>query len=286
LKQETTEVQNQYSPNNWTNWFVKIMEYMLGDYQGKIKITSEYPLFSDPPRIDIVIVKLLEDFVIENTVGKFFKMHNVIEFKSPKDTLNIKSFKKVIGYSFFYMSQNNVEPKDTAISFVSVRHPKRLINYLKKTKIYEIIPSQDSGIYYIVHYSKSECPLPKMQLVVSSELLAEDVQWLEMLRDNLSVGNLEKCFELYEQAGEYREQIEEVLRGLLMANDELLEKEEFMTRMEKRFNERFTVFAEKTGMAQNWEQRYMQQGAQEVINLIKKGLSLQEIEKRFAQNVY
>jgi len=272
----------QKSPNNWTNWFVQIMKYMLGKYDGRIKITSEYPLFSDPPRIDIVIVKLLEDFVIENTVAKFFKMHNVIEFKSPKDTLNIQSFKKVIGYSFFYMSQNKVEVKDTAISFVSVRYPKRLINYLRKEKIYEIIPSQDSGIYYIIPYSKGKSPLPKMQLVVSSELEAKDVQWLEMLRDNLSAENLAKCFELYDNSEEYREQLEEVLKGLLIANEELLDKEGLMTIKEKRFKEKFAVWAEKAGMVQfleqRAEQRAMRQRAEQIArNMLDRGMDVDTI---------
>ena len=264
--------------NEWTQWFVWLLMESFKDYEGRIEFTTEYELFSKPPRIDVVIVKLLEDFVIENTVGKFFNRHNIIEFKSPKDTLNIESFKKVIGYSFFYMSQNNIEIEDTAISFVSVRYPKKMIGYLEKRNFYEIIPSQDSGIYYINPKSNLS-PLPKMQLVVSSQLSAEDVQWLELLRDNLTAKNLEKCFDLYEQTEKYREQIEEVLRGLFTANSELLRTEEIMTVAQKRFNENFAYFAERTGMAKTWEQRGIQQGVQKLLDLLEKGVSLTEAKR-------
>jgi len=184
--------------NNWTQWFIWTLQFTLDEYEEKIQFLPEYELFSKPPRIDVVIIKLLEDIVIENTVGRFFNRHNIIEFKVPKDTLNIEAFNKVIGYSFFYISQNDATVKDTAISFVSVKYPKKLISGIKKEKIYEIIPSKDSGIYYILPRSKDNAQIPKMQLVVSSQLSADDVLWLEMLRDDLTAQNLDKCLELYE----------------------------------------------------------------------------------------
>ena len=55
-----------------------------------------------------------------------------------------------------------------------------------------------------------------------------------------------------------RIRIEEILRGLLVVNNETLEKEGIMTAMEKKFNEIFARWAERTGAAQTWEQQGMQ----------------------------
>ena len=273
------------------------MKYLLADYERDLKIIREYDLFKDPPIIDVVIIKLLDDCVIKNTVGKFFNRHNIIEFKSPKDTLSVQSFKKVIGYSFFYMSQNNIEVEDTAISLVSVRYPRKLIAYLEKRNNFNIVPSEDAGIYYIIPKSGDETLLPKIQLTITSKLVAKDVEWLEKLRDNLTVKNLEECFDLYDNADKNREQLEEVLDGLMAANHELLEKEEFMTTMEKKYRKSFAVFAERSGMAQDWEQRGMligeqrgvligeqrgeQQATQRVFEYLAKGYSVEDARKKF-----
>ena len=268
--------------NNWTQWFIWTLQFTLDEYEDKIQFLPEYELFSKPPRIDVVIIKLLEDILIENTVGRFFNRHNIIEFKGPKDTLNIEAFNKVIGYSFFYISQNNISVKDTAISFVSVKYPKKLISFLKKEKIYEIIPSKDSGIYYILPISKDDSQIPKMQLVVSSELSANDVLWLEMLRDDLSAQGFNKCLELYENTEKYKEQVEEILRGLLVVNNETLEKEGIMTATEKKFNEIVARWAERTGAAQNWEQQGVKQGMQQLLKFWESGHTLEEAKKKFS----
>ena len=287
MKKETKPKKRR---NNWTQWFIWTLQFTLDEYEDKIQFLPEYELFSKPPRIDVVIIKLLEDIVIENTVGKFFNRHNIIEFKGPKDTLNIEAFNKVIGYSFFYISQNNISVKDAAISFVSVKYPKKLISFLKKEKIYEIIPSNESGIYYILPRSKDNAQTPKMQLVVSSELSAQDVLWLEMLRDDLSAQGFNKCLELYENTEKYKEQVEEILRGLLVVNNETLEKEGIMTATEKKFNEIVARWAVRTGAAQTWEQQGkqegmqqgIQQGMQQIFAFLKSGHTLEEAEKKFS----
>jgi len=160
---------------------------------------------------------------------------------------------------------------------VSVKYPKKLISGIKKEKIYEIVPSEDSGIYYILPRSKDNTQIPKMQLVVSSQLSAGDVLWLEMLRDDLTAQNLDKCLELYENTEKYKEQIEEILMGLLVVNNERLEKEGIMTAMEKKFNEIVARWAERTGAAQIWEQRERQR----IFAFLKSGHTFEEAEKKF-----
>ena len=68
-----------------------------------------------------------------------------------------------------------------------------------------------------------------------------------------------------------------MLRGLLVVNNEILEKEEIMTTMEKKFNERFARWAERTGVAQTWEQRERQR----IFAFLESGHTLEEAKKKF-----
>ncbi|MDR3013530.1 MAG: hypothetical protein LBU70_10065, partial [Chitinispirillales bacterium] len=170
----------------WTDIFAKVLTVLLRGYA--VDIYTEYELYKKPMKIDVVVIKILEDVVIQNTVMRFFKKHNIVEFKGPGDILSIGAFDKVLSYFYAYLSQKSVRFDETTVTFVSTKRPRKLLKILQGERKYKIIASEAHGIYYITTMgSRSEGYVPAMQLVVSSELSAEDAEWISAIRDDWTV---------------------------------------------------------------------------------------------------
>ncbi len=48
--------------------------------------------------MDLLIIKKPANVQIENEIGHIFKKYNVVEYKSPDDSLSIDDFYKTTGY--------------------------------------------------------------------------------------------------------------------------------------------------------------------------------------------
>lgn len=68
---------------------------------------EEYLLNKKPLQVDVIIVRKKADIRIEKAVGKIFRQHNIIEYKSPEDYLSINDFYKVYGYACIYQSNTD-----------------------------------------------------------------------------------------------------------------------------------------------------------------------------------
>ncbi|MDR2577620.1 MAG: hypothetical protein LBC70_02255, partial [Chitinispirillales bacterium] len=255
----------------------------------KVDIIPEYELYKEPMRIDVVVIKLLEDVVIDNTLMRFFRRHNIVEFKGPTDTLNIKAFDRVLAYFYAYLSQNSVVFSEAAITFVSVRRPEKLFRVLQKERGYKIIASEARGIYYIVGEGQSSTFVPAMQLAVSSELSAEDLEWVGAIRNDLTAEYGVKLVEKPEVVGEDAP-LREFMYLLYHANYNILEEVENMTVAEKKVRKYLDGWAVRSGAAERWKQEAWQEGKQEgrqegryeLLEFLRNGHSLEEAEKAFA----
>jgi hypothetical protein len=233
-------------------------------------------------RIDVVVIKLLEDVVIDNTIMRFFKKHNIVEFKSHSDTLNIKAFDKVLSYFYAYLSKNSAAFDETAITFVSVRRPEKLLGILQKERGYQIITSEDQGIYYINTEGCSTTRVPAMQLVVSSELNAEDAELIKAVRNDWTREYRDSLLESAESIDD--ELLRETIFLLCSANEHVLQEGEDMnlTAKEKRF---LRKWSEKVGLAEELKQEGWQGGrqecAQELLEYLEKGHSIREAKDMF-----
>ncbi|MDY5846880.1 MAG: hypothetical protein SPJ92_10225, partial [Bariatricus sp.] len=108
--------------------------------------------------------------------------HNVCEYKSPDDDLDIDVFFKVIAYALFYKSSgnevNSIDISDITVTFVRKRKPVKLFDDLKR---YNILFEQTSkGIYRI----KWEFPCD-VQILVTREMNPEEHIWLTSLSDHI-----------------------------------------------------------------------------------------------------
>jgi len=268
--------------NKWTQWFVKIVEFILRDY--KIEIIPEYQLYKEPMRIDIVVIKLLEDVVIKNAVMKFFRKHNVLEFKGPTDILDIEAFDRVLSYFYAYLSKNSVKFDEATITFVTVKRPEKLFEILRNERKYKIVSARSSGIYYI----KSLGSIPLMQLAVNSEL--SDSDWLmSSIRDDWTVQEGIEIVKKFEDTRD-NDLLREVMFSLWTANIDIMKEVDEMTIEERKAMKFLDDWAVKSGRAKEWEQqgaqRGMQQGIQEgmqqIFAFLKSGHTLEEAEKKFS----
>lgn len=122
----------------WHTGFVHAMRLYLMDYEDDIEFNDEFQLTRKPLIIDLTVVKKPDDLVIDNNIGRFFRKHNILEYKSLRDELNLETFYKVQAYALLYMiAPGNCEAngapineKDITISIVRAAYPRELIKDL------------------------------------------------------------------------------------------------------------------------------------------------------------
>ncbi|MDR3012419.1 MAG: hypothetical protein LBU70_04335 [Chitinispirillales bacterium] len=251
----------------WAEIFTKVITMLLRGY--KVDIYTEYELYKKPMRIDIVVINLLEDVVIENTVMRFFKKHNVVEFKGPKETLNIGAFDKVLSYFYAYLSQKSARFDETTITFVSTKHPKKLLKILREDRKYKIIASESRGIYYITIEGVPFAHAPAMQLVVSNELSAADAEWIKAVRDDWTAEYGVEVLEKVENTAD--SQLREIAHLLWLANNNnwkeggmhpVLEKRLMKLMVESGAAEKLRLEGWQGGLQEGWQEG-RQEGQQE-----------------------
>jgi hypothetical protein len=263
------------------------MKYLLRDY--KVEIIPEFQLYKEPMRIDVLIIKLLENVVIKNTVMKFFRKHNIVEFKGPSDILSIKAFDRVLSYFYAYLSQNSLDFTEAAITFVSVKRPEKLLEILKNDRKYKIVSAKAKGIYYIRERDRYSGYVPAMQLVVNSELSAQDAGWIKAIRNDWTVEDGIEIARKFENTNEDKLLIE-VMYSLYSANDEILEEVDKMTTEERKIKKFLRSWSIRSGAAEEWKREGLQEGIregrregiQEIFALWNSGYSLEEAKKKLS----
>lgn len=91
----------------WHPAFGAALRITLQDELQYLEMQEEYLLSKQPLQMDILIIKKLKDVPIRKTIGRIFRKHNIIEYKSPGDSLSINDFYKVYGYACIYQSNTN-----------------------------------------------------------------------------------------------------------------------------------------------------------------------------------
>ena len=73
----------------WHPGFVAAMNLELAKNRDDLIFVKEYNLNTKPLEIDLLVIKKDTDASIENEIGEIFKGHNILEYKSPQDHLDI-----------------------------------------------------------------------------------------------------------------------------------------------------------------------------------------------------
>ena len=135
-----------------------------------LEFLEEHQLNKEPLRVDLLIIKKVMGAVIENEIGRIFRGHNVIEYKSPDDNLTIDDFYNTLGYACIYKGHgktvHQVPAEELTVSLFRESYPHKMAAELQRSGM--AIEEQFQGIYYIFG------PLPfPVQIVATGELKPE-----------------------------------------------------------------------------------------------------------------
>ena len=181
----------------WHPAFDAALQIELGDEAKYLEFESEHMLTKKPMQID-VLVKNDKHVKIQKNIGRIFRQYNIIEYKSPKDDLNIDDFYKTYAYACIYKSDteavDRIQATELTISFVCYHYPRAMLNKLERDRGITV-ESVDDGIYYLLGDA-----IP-IQLIVVPVLSKENNYWLNNLRNDLkSGGEIRRFIELYKKS--------------------------------------------------------------------------------------
>jgi hypothetical protein len=170
---------------SWHPAFVEALQMELYAYRNILEFHSEFPLTSEPLRIDCVVIKKAKDVAIKKNIAAIYREWNLIEYKSPSDYVSVADFYKVYGYACLYASFERVPITSLTISFVESRYPKKLLEHLQRKRGYSIAENSP-GIYTI------NGDILPIQVIDSQRLSAEENLWLRSLSNKLNLLEVEQ----------------------------------------------------------------------------------------------
>jgi hypothetical protein len=168
--------------NQWHPGYCSAFELGFREDKEYLTFEREHLLNSKPIQMDLLIIRKKSNIIIKNSIGKLFRKHNIIEFKSPKDSLNCDTYVKTVGYACLYKaSEENVgeiDMDDITLTFVRSAYPRKLIGQLIRDGFSVSNPYE--GIYYI----EREGCIPA-QVVLSGKVGDKENVWLRSLSDDV-----------------------------------------------------------------------------------------------------
>jgi hypothetical protein len=166
----------------WHPAFCGAMQLELIDYRDVLEFQDEYQLTKGPLRVDILIIKKIKNVIIAKNIARLFLRYNLIEYKSPDDTLDIYDFYKIHSLKLYYAYRKKINADNISITMVSSTHPYKLLKHLSRR---HKVTSDNNGIYVIDHEMRPT------QIVVLSELPKEQNLWLTNLNKELTAVRLQ-----------------------------------------------------------------------------------------------
>jgi len=177
----------------WHPGFYGAMHLELRENKEDLEFAEEIILNTLPLRVDMLVVKKKHDCEIKNEIGKIFGRYNLIEYKSPSDSLNYDVFLKGIAYAYLYKSNeahvDDIRLEEVTLSFIREMKPVKLFKILRNEKF--IIEEKGLGIYYIIKEGYI-----KIQIIVSRELSDKNHIWLNVLSNRVKEEQIVKFLDV------------------------------------------------------------------------------------------
>ena len=184
---EDEELRKQYHPA-----FCEAMTEELEANLNQIECMKEYNLNSMPNRIDLLIVKKLADTEMESGLGKLFRQYNLVEYRSPGQTLDAEVYYRSMGYAYLYTAyQADVASvEEVTLSFVREGKPVRLMAQFLEWGFE--ITQYEAGIYHIkknvmesfgmtVEKAMESLKIPQGERTIYAGLIKHQ-QWFDVMK--------------------------------------------------------------------------------------------------------
>ena len=178
----------------WHGIFYEATELELIEYRDDIHIENEHLLSKQALQIDVLVIKKNHDIVIQKNIGKIFKSHNILEYKSLADNLNPDDYNKVIAYGLLYASFNSIDIKDVTITFVIPKISPSLWDYLTLHREFKVLDAEQ-GIYHVVGETFTT------QIIEQKQLSSTNNLFLSNIKKDISKHDIEKMLLSLEAQG-------------------------------------------------------------------------------------
>ncbi len=201
----------------WHPGFVAAMDLELAENRADLVYEKEYNLNTKPLEIDLLVIKKDKDVRTVNEIGWIFRGYNVLEYKSPDDSLDIDAFYKAGAYASLYKAYGKVSDErkadDITVSLIREARPDGLFEYFKRHNIRTVNPHR--GIYYV----QDEVLFPT-QIVVAGEMDRKSHMWLKALSGKMKKQDIKELLEKIEAMKQKfdRELADSVLEVSIRAN--------------------------------------------------------------------
>ncbi|MDR1560230.1 MAG: hypothetical protein LBS84_11160, partial [Clostridiales bacterium] len=155
---------------------------------------------------------------IKKNIGKIFKKHNIVEYKSEPDYLSIDDYYKVIAYGGLYNAfAPNVTIDQITLTFVEYKYPRKLLRHLREERKLKISNPYE-GIYYI------QGDVFPAQIIVNDKRLPETENiFLKSLRSDLTRVEIENVLKALNMAGRTEKRLT-YIETLLRVNSKLIKE--------------------------------------------------------------
>ena len=134
-KEMQKDPQERADPRQFLQWhpaFCAGMQIELEAESEDLLFDREHQLGRKPKQIDLLIIKKEGAQRLRKNIGRVFRKYNIIEYKSPKDSLNVDDFYKVYGYACIYQSNTDrikeIDPEELTLTFVCSHYPRELLD--------------------------------------------------------------------------------------------------------------------------------------------------------------
>ena len=207
----------------WHPAFVAAMMLELKENRESLFFEKEYNLNTKPLEIDLLVIKKNTSALLRNEIGQFFRGHNIMEFKSPKDHMDIDTVYKVWAYACLYKAYGKavdaIKAEYITVSLIIETKPEGLFRYFGEHGT--TVSNPHNGIYYI-----TEGVFFPTQVIVTGELDGELHTWLKPLSDNAEEEDMRRLLKHTSNLkGKLdRELADSVLEVSIKANMQLVEK--------------------------------------------------------------
>ena len=195
----------------------------LEENREDLEYAKEYSLNSRPLQADLLVIRKDRGKPVANEIGRLFRGHNIMEYKSPRDELDVDAFYKAGAYAALYKSYGKCSDErkadDITVSLVRHARPEGLFEYFSGRGVKVSRPYK--GIYYI-----EGCVLFPTQVIVGKELDRKAHVWLRALSGGLGREEIKELLEKAEGLGkkQERELAGSVLEVSLRANWEMIQE--------------------------------------------------------------
>ena len=207
----------------WHPAFCGATKWELKQNRNDLFFDSEFQLSQKPIQMDMLVIKKNPSAVMENEIGKLFKLHNIFEFKSSGDSLSIDDYYKTIAYGCHYKSLgkyvDEIPAEELTLTMMREAYPKELFKVLEGSGV--VITEKYKGIYYLTGKV-----LFDTQVIVTGQVDGKKHPGLKILSRNAKEDDVRTFLQDAAQAKEPADyqNIDAVLQVSVSENEELFRK--------------------------------------------------------------